>query len=217
MRNQNLIVVLFLSLSFLLIACNNTNNPVHTSEKNVSSITNDDISISKTQAPNTFVDTRDNKIYKTIKIGTQTWMAENLAFKPQTGKYWAYNFDTANIIKYGYYYDIETLNSIAPSGWHIPTKLELKTLIKYLKEKYKDPVKAVLENGESGFNVKLIGYLDDDRKMFVGFGEWTHFWSSANNASARHYLTISDDERLKDIYYNGDVGGNVFTLSLIHI
>ena len=79
----------------------------------------------------TFTDARDGKIYKTVKIGTQTWMAENLAFKPNTGCR-AYDDNETNVAKYGYLYNWETAKRACPSGWHLPSGAEWTMLITYL-------------------------------------------------------------------------------------
>ena len=81
--------------------------------------------------PKTFTDLRDGKTYKTVKIGTQTWMAENLAYKAINGC-WAYNNDENNISKYGLLYNNETAIIACPSGWHLPSEKELEILINYL-------------------------------------------------------------------------------------
>jgi uncharacterized protein (TIGR02145 family) len=80
----------------------------------------------------TFTDPRDGKVYKTVKIGTQLVMAENLAYKPEKGTYWINNYSLNGIEKCEYRYDWVTANSIAPAGWHLPTREEWKTLWKYL-------------------------------------------------------------------------------------
>jgi len=82
----------------------------------------------KMSSKNTFTDPRDGKVYKTCKIGTQTWMAENLAFKANSGC-WAYDNDEGNVAKYGYLYDWATAMQVAPAGWHLPTDEEWQTLI----------------------------------------------------------------------------------------
>ncbi len=80
----------------------------------------------------TFTDSRDNHIYKWVKNGTQTWMAENFAFKPSSGEFWAYNNDTTNVAIYGYLYSWETAQTIAPAGWHLPSQTEWETLVSFL-------------------------------------------------------------------------------------
>jgi uncharacterized protein (TIGR02145 family) len=82
----------------------------------------------------TFKDLRDGRTYKTVKIGNQTWMAENLAFKASEGC-WAYNNDENNAKFYGYLYNWETAREGCPSGWHLPSLKEWDTLIAYVGKK----------------------------------------------------------------------------------
>lgn len=96
----------------------------------------------------------DGNVYKTITIGTQTWMAENLgtahyrngdpiptgsyAWNVGTeGAYLNYNNTTDKdiIATYGRLYNgyaVFDSRNIAPVGWHIPNYAEWLTLITYL-------------------------------------------------------------------------------------
>jgi OOP family OmpA-OmpF porin len=86
---------------------------------------------SSSQQTTIFKDPRDGKTYKTVKIGTQTWMAENLAFKTGTGCV-AYDNLESNIKIYGYLYNWETAKKVCPSGWHLSTREDWSKLTSYL-------------------------------------------------------------------------------------
>ena len=96
----------------------------------------------------------DGNVYKTITIGRQTWMAENLKTTKYrngdtipnvtngarwgelvTGAYCWYSNDAANITNYGglyNWYAIADSRNIAPIGWHVPTDADWSTLTDYL-------------------------------------------------------------------------------------
>jgi uncharacterized protein (TIGR02145 family) len=96
----------------------------------------------------------DNNKYKSIKIGTQTWMAENLKVTKyrngdpivnvqsnnawsniMVGAYCIYDNLTDNSILYGKLYNwyaVHDPRNLAPVGWHIPTIAEWNTLVSYL-------------------------------------------------------------------------------------
>jgi uncharacterized protein (TIGR02145 family) len=99
----------------------------------------------------TFTDSRDGRTYKTVKIGEQVWMAENLAYLPEVSNasgysltlpvYYVYGFNgvdvnlakaTDNYKKYGVLYNFPAAEASCPEGWHLPTDYEWTTLENHL-------------------------------------------------------------------------------------
>jgi uncharacterized protein (TIGR02145 family) len=99
----------------------------------------------------------EGNVYKTVKIGAQTWMAENL----KTSKYrnldvigtttppsldissgsvskyqWAYDGNESYVSTYGRlytWYAATDSRNVCPSGWHVPTDAEWTILTDYLE------------------------------------------------------------------------------------
>jgi uncharacterized protein (TIGR02145 family) len=102
----------------------------------------------------TYIDLRDGKEYKTIEIGSQVWMAENLATtKLNDGalipnvtdnstwssitapSYCWYNNDSIkNKAVYGALYNRYAVDTgkLCPIGWHMPTEVDWDTLEQFL-------------------------------------------------------------------------------------
>lgn len=81
----------------------------------------------------TFVDERDGKKYKWVKIGDQEWMAENLAFDAGRGC-WAYDNNESMVETYGRLYTWEAALDVCPDGWHLPSDDEWTQLENYLAD-----------------------------------------------------------------------------------
>jgi len=157
--------------------------------------------ISSFAQSSTFIDTRNEKVYKTVKIGGQTWMAENLAFNADSNC-WAYYNDQNFVAKYGYLYNWETAKTVCPAGWHLPSEEEFETLIKDCGGNSYDACKALSQDGSSGFSARFGGWYCDYNK-FYDIGKNAYFWSSTPDGDGYAYiLYISSDSKAHTLRHN---------------
>jgi uncharacterized protein (TIGR02145 family) len=144
-----------------------------------------------------FSDQRDSKTYKTVKIGKQTWMAENLNYEAEGSK--CYENDLGNCQKYGRLYNWQTAMKSCPSGWHLPNGDEWQKLVNIaggdgtaatLKAAsgWKESGMKGTDNGtdEFGFSALPGGYGDSDGS-FDGVGYGGIWWSASENYSYSTY------------------------------
>jgi len=96
-------------------------------------------------------DSRDENVYKTVTIGEQVWMAENLAYLPEVSPsssgsniepyYYVYGYQSTNVSAakattnyntYGALYNWPAAMTACPEGWHLPSDDEWTQLENYL-------------------------------------------------------------------------------------
>ena len=144
----------------------------------------------------TLKDSRDGKTYKTVKIGDQVWMAENLNYKISESK--CYDNKESNCKKYGRLYTWESAKKACPAGWHLPSGKEIKSLVVAVGssnyERSQNLRADSWENGSDmfGFSALPAGYYGV-RKKFNNLGKNALFWSSTEvDSSIADHLFVND-------------------------
>lgn len=112
--------------------------------------------------------------YKTITIGKQIWMAENLKVKVKNSFSVENNPINDNI--YGRLYTWDAAMKACPTGWRLPTLNDYIELIKCLGSN--DAGTKLKIGGDSGFNASLPGYFDHNDSLFYGKGIYGQYWTS---------------------------------------
>jgi len=159
----------------------------------------------------TMTDSRDDQTYKTVTIGTQTWMAENLNY--ETANSYCYNDSASYCIKYGRFYtwaaamdSVGTwstngkgcgytktcsptypVRGVCPEGWHLPDSTEWATLF------------------------TAVGGQSTAGKMLKSTSGWNDYvGESGNGTDAFAFSALSAGGRNEGGGYNGEGNGALF-------
>ncbi len=167
----------------------------------------------------------DGNTYKTVKIGDQIWMAENLRTTHTPAGVaivsFAPNSNEANVAEYGRLYTYTDAVAATPTGWHIPTKADFEILINTLGgaavagAKLKDVsffIPADPTNtdiNKSGFSAKGAGYKVGN--SIFAFRTYTGYWSEEKTAGATSitYTLGSDRNNVVEELYGHQIGFSV--------
>ena len=155
----------------------------------------------------TITDPRDGNTYKTINIGTQTWMAENLnttkfrngdlipeartveewirASENQEPAWCYYNNDPKNGLKYGKLYNwwaVDDSRGLAPEGWEIPSYYKWDILTDEMGGQIiSDEISQMkyIQEFVRDFNISAGGMRNGDEEgSFSDIGSMGVWWSS---------------------------------------
>jgi len=170
-------------------------------------------------------DARDGQVYRTVTIGNQTWMAQNLNYKVDSSK--CYQDSARNCLVFGRLYQWAAAmglpaainNSVwggsgsvqgaCPSGWHLPDSAEWRTLVSKVGGSAiaGTRLKSTLgwpgtTNGSDsvGFRVLPAGCYAGGFRFGYGFAL---FWTStqvSSTMSVRTYFGDYSDSRKTDDY-----------------
>jgi uncharacterized protein (TIGR02145 family) len=126
------------------------------------------------------------KIYKTVEIGEQVWMAENLNYNASGSE--CRNDLEANCAIYGRLYDWDTAMEACPDGWHLPTNLEWDQLYRYVdgtsgeESPYDSPTAGKYLKAKNGWGKGANGTDDYGFSALPGGsnGVYDSFWWTAD-------------------------------------
>ncbi len=152
----------------------------------------------------TIIDARDGEIYKILNIGEQTWMAENLNYKPKgdTASY-CYDNDSTNCKLYGRLYPWKTALNVCPDGWHLPSYGEYAEMLLAIGDETMTGVhlKSTYGGWQGGAGDNNTGFTALPAGVYMGdegyyMGERAEFWStksSVNNNNHAWNLYLSNE------------------------
>lgn len=169
-------------------------------------------------------------VFDEVTIGTQTWMAADLAIDDGQGGIYTANLSDVNGYDLGtvYYYTHTAALRVADSinGWHLPTNSEWQTLFQYITNTYGESDPASLRstyawtsnNGTNrfGFNILPVGNYMYGTSM-ESIGSRTCYWAYDDGSWSGRYICMRFSEWAGDFInvYGNESDDFQFTVRLV--
>jgi len=179
------------------------------------------LSVSAVNAQGSFTDARDGKTYRTVQIGGQTWMAENL--NHQTDKSVCYANEESNCQKYGRLYYWDDAMKACPAGWHLPSDAEWTALTDFVGGR--EVAGTKLKSKTGWYTVKAYKAATDDYGFsalpggyggsgggFYNAGNYGYWWSATEDDAGYAWLRSMSDNY--EYVYRGNYNGKSRLFSL---
>jgi uncharacterized protein (TIGR02145 family) len=162
----------------------------------------------------------DGNTYKTVNIGTQTWMAENLKVTHKRNgaaiTSFCYNDNQDDCELFGRLYTWEISLEVCPDGWHLPSDEEWRQLEIELGLSAEESLLTgwrgtdhgtqLKAGGSSGFDALLAGYKDGTvfwNGEYFDIGYFAAFWSRSQIDSLRamgYFIHVNSEKVLRSAY-----------------
>jgi len=161
---------------------------VESSSSETPESSSDKSSSSKKKNEDIFVDSRDNQTYKVVRIGTQTWFAQNLNYGGVKGYCPVGNPE--NCEKYGKLYEFDDAVKACPPGWHLPTLDEFRQLVDYVGKR-----SAVMLMADTGWTERddILPHVGIDKFGFAVLPAGTKLTGGYDTVGYAAYIWTATD------------------------
>jgi uncharacterized protein (TIGR02145 family) len=140
-----------------------------------------------------FTDYRDGQIYSCKKIGSQTWMGQNLNYE-NTSESLCYADSSKNCTTNGRLYSQSSAYKSCPEDWHLPYSSEWDVLANFAGGKSVAGTKLLSLNSggtdDYGFGAKLSGSRGSFDGKYDYLGINTSFWTNSFKDSYNAYKVL---------------------------
>ncbi len=133
------------------------------------------------QEQGSFTDDRDGTTYKTVKIGRETWMAENMKYIADEISCKTDSKHGSSVKNYGCLYSWADAQKVCPIGWHLPSRVELGRLLIQVGEGAEGSAAlrdSAFKEGQNGSGFSALPAGTYSQGSYFEFGQSAYFWSA---------------------------------------